>query len=108
MVDGPGAVDSTQVAVKKGTDFSSDGLKLTIGKKTVTATPDAGCVFKGWDPDKGKVDKDITVIANFQKSASTITFYFTDNFDNDNFECEDMYNTDCKAIIPGVWIDADG
>lgn len=169
-VDGNGTVDTTQVAVKKGTEFSSDGNKLYIGKKTVTATADKGSIFKGWNPDKGKVNgdmkiaatfvqeinytvtitagtggtvsktsvtvnsgttfnsngdklsigtdtviatpnqgysfsnwtpasgtvmSDMTIAASFSSGSNTFTFYFTDNFDNDEFEPEGaVYATD--------------
>jgi len=41
-------------------------------------------------------------------TESTVSFYFTDNLDNDGFVCTHVFPTEAKAIIPGIWVKGSG
>ena len=106
-----GTIDTTTYKANAGTTWSSSGNILTFsdGKK-VTATASSGYTFSSWNPASGKVSSDVTITATFSKSTgNTVSFYFTDNFDNDGFVYSgDVYPSDACAVIPGVWVKGSG
>ena len=84
-----GTVSETSVTVSAGTAITADKNVLTIGTKTVTATPNdvAGHTveFDGWDgvPPTGKVDSNISIDAKFKKAVNKYTVTVKSN--NDSF-----------------------
>ena len=70
--------------VANNTSISSNENKLTVGSTTVTATPKAQdanytYTFSNWSgiPSGGKVTADVTVTANFTRTARALTNYRT-------------------------------
>lgn len=80
-----GTVTASSVSdVEDNTSISADGNVLTVGATTVTATPhaqdaDYNYAFSSWSgiPAGGKVTADVTVTANFTRTARTLTNYRT-------------------------------
>ena len=80
-----GSVDKSSVtSVANNTSISASSNVLTVGSKTVTATPAAAdanytYAFNNWTgiPASGKVTADVTVTANFTRTARTLTNYRT-------------------------------
>ena len=80
-----GAVSQPSVTnVANNTAISANGNKLTVGSTTVTATPKAQdanytYAFSNWSgiPAGGKVTADVTVTANFTRTARALTNYRT-------------------------------
>ncbi len=80
-----GSVDKSSVTgVANNTSISASSNVLTVGSKTVTATPAAAdanytYAFNNWTgiPASGKVTADVTVTANFTRTARTLTNYRT-------------------------------
>ena len=80
-----GTVDKSSVTnVANNTSISASNNVLTVGSTTVTATPaDADAnytyAFSSWSniPASGKVTADVTVTANFTRTARTLTNYRT-------------------------------
>ena len=80
-----GSVDKSSVTnVANNTSISASSNVLTVGSTTVTATPAAAdanytYAFNNWTeiPASGKVTADVTVTANFKRTARTLTNYRT-------------------------------
>ena len=80
-----GTVDKSSVTnVANNTSISASSNVLTVGSTTVTATPAAQdanytYAFNNWTgiPTGGKVTADVTVTANFTRTARTLTNYRT-------------------------------
>ena len=80
-----GSVDKSSVTnVANNTSISASNNVLTVGSTTVTATPAAQdanytYAFNNWTgiPAGGKVTADVTVTANFTRTARTLTNYRT-------------------------------
>ena len=80
-----GTVSASSVTdVEDNTSISASSNVLTVGSTTVTATPHAqdanyNYAFNNWTgiPSGGKVTADVTVTANFTRTARTLTNYRT-------------------------------
>ena len=80
-----GTVSQASVtSVANNTSISADGATLTVGSTTVTASPAATdanytYAFNNWTgiPAGGKVTADVTVTANFTRTARQLTNYRT-------------------------------
>ncbi len=105
-----GTVSKKAVTAESGVTWSSSGTTLSFSNgDSVSATPNPDYSFGGWSPESGTVTSDLTIPASFSGgTGGTVSFFFGDNFDNDGFVCQDMYETDAKPIIPGIWVKGSG
>ena len=106
-----GTFDKASVDVKNGVSFTTAENVMTFsdGQK-VTATANDGYQFGSWSQETGTVSADLAITVTFKPTATTtVSFYFTDNFENDGFvPGGDTYTTDPCAVIPGVWVKGSG
>ena len=87
-----GSVNLSSVSVPYGTTYSVSGNKLTFSNgTTVTATPTAASgyttTFSSWSSTSGTITGNVTITANFTRSASSVALLGSSGIGGSYYDC---------------------